>query len=112
MTISRIKIVIILMALAVAAVSFFVVSKKVSSAEFHQAAIESLDEKKNTVMELAAASAGAYSVPSAGSPLYSDAPFPSGNQSDHANDGNIDDAGYMREDPGVLMHRSYGLCRP
>ena len=53
MTISRIKIVIILMALAVAAVSFFVVSKKVSSAEFHQAAIESLDEKKNTVMELA-----------------------------------------------------------
>ena len=59
MTISRIKIVIIVMALAVAAVSFFVVSKKVSSAEFHQAAIESLDEKKNTVMELAAASAGA-----------------------------------------------------
>ena len=59
MTISRIKIVIILMALAVAAVSFFAVSKKVSSAEFHQAAIGSLDEKKNTVMELAAASAGA-----------------------------------------------------
>lgn len=59
MTISRIKIVIIVMALAVAAVSFFVVSKKVSSAEFHQTAIESLDEKKNTVMELAAASAGA-----------------------------------------------------
>ncbi len=48
--------------LVIALLSICVVSKRVSSPEFHEATIESLDEKRTTVMELTAASAAASSA--------------------------------------------------
>lgn len=45
--------------LLIALISIFGVTKYASSAEFHRKTIESLDEKKTTVMELTAASTAA-----------------------------------------------------
>ena len=57
--INRNKIIRAVMAGLLAAVSFFVVAKALTSTEFHRETIASLDAKKETVMELTAASTAA-----------------------------------------------------
>lgn len=49
------KTVLALVLLAVAALSAFVVSERVSAPEYHKASMEALEEKKITVMEMTAA---------------------------------------------------------
>lgn len=53
------KILLVALPLALALLSFFVVARYASSPEFHQKTIQSLDDKKTTVMELTAASTAA-----------------------------------------------------
>lgn len=55
----HIRLMIILLPLVFALLSFFVVARYASSPEFHQKTIQSLDDKKTTVMELTAASTAA-----------------------------------------------------
>ena len=71
------KVIIIVVLLIIALVSVFGISKVASSPEFHAKAIQSLDEKKITVMELTAASAG---VSMALALIPSDATTPLANQ--------------------------------
>ena len=49
----------IILLIVIGILSFKVISPKVSSTEFHSKAIQTLDEKKMTVMELTAATATA-----------------------------------------------------
>ena len=56
------KTVLALVLLAVAALSAFVVSERVSAPEYHKASMEALEEKKITVMEMTAAVAAMLSV--------------------------------------------------
>ncbi len=53
------KILLVALPLVFALLSFFVVARYASSPEFHQKTIQSLDDKKTTVMELTAASTAA-----------------------------------------------------
>ncbi len=55
----HIRLMIILLPLALALLSFFVVARYASSPEFNKKTIQSLDDKKTTVMELTAASTAA-----------------------------------------------------
>lgn len=55
----HIRLMIILLPLVFALLSFFVMARYASSPEFHQKTIQSLDDKKTTVMELTAASTAA-----------------------------------------------------
>lgn len=71
------KVIVIVILLIIALVSMFGISKVVSSPEFHAKSIHSLDEKKITVMELTAASAG---VSTALALIPSDATTPFANQ--------------------------------
>lgn len=71
------KLIIIAVLLIIALISMFGISKVASSPEFHAKAIQSLDEKKITVMELTAASAG---VSTALALIPSDATTPLANQ--------------------------------
>ena len=52
------RVILVLVLLAIALISIFGISKVASSPEFHAKTIKSLDEKKMTVMELTAATAG------------------------------------------------------
>lgn len=71
------KIIITIVLLAIALLSIFVISKVASSAEFHAKTIKSLDDKKITVMELTAATAGTATAIAA---IPSDATTPLANQ--------------------------------
>ena len=63
------KTVLALVLLAVAALSAFVVSERVSAPEYHKASMEALEEKKITVMEMTAAvAASSIAVPFRGTP--------------------------------------------
>lgn len=53
------RLLLVVIPLVIAILSFFVVAKFTSSTEFHAKTIQSLDEKKTTVMELTAASTAA-----------------------------------------------------
>lgn len=55
----RKKLIMILAAVLIACLSFFVVAKTVSSPEFHKKSIASLDEKQETVLEMTAVSTAA-----------------------------------------------------
>ena len=57
------KTVLALVLLAVAALSAFVVSERVSAPEYHKASMEALEEKKITVMEMAASSIAVAAIP-------------------------------------------------
>lgn len=56
---NKIRITLIIVPLIIAVLSFFVLSRTASSVEFHKENIESLETKKDKVMELTAASAAA-----------------------------------------------------
>ena len=71
------KIIITIVLLVIALLSIFVISKVTSSAEFHAKTIKSLDDKKITVMELTAATAGTSTAIAA---IPSDATTPLANQ--------------------------------
>lgn len=71
------KIIITILLIVIAVLSIFVISKVTSSAEFHAKTIESLDDKKITVMELTAATAGTSTAIAA---IPSDATTPLANQ--------------------------------
>ncbi len=55
----RLRLILIITPLVIAFMSFFLLAKTASSVEFHKANIESLESKKDKVMELTAASAAA-----------------------------------------------------
>ncbi|MFR8165713.1 MAG: hypothetical protein ACLU8D_06765 [Enterocloster sp.] len=68
------KTVLALVLLAVAALSAFVVSERVSAPEYHKASMEALEEKKITVMEMtaavAASSIAVAAIPGTPRPLW------------------------------------------
>ena len=76
-TINSKKIIITMSLLVIAVLSIFVISKVTSSTKFHAKTIKSLDDKKITVMELTAATAGASTAIAA---IPSDATTPLANQ--------------------------------
>ena len=65
MKLSKENLIKIVIAVSIACLSMFIVAPKCSSVSFHSNTIESLDEKKVTVMELAAASTAASAALSA-----------------------------------------------
>lgn len=71
------NIIITIVLLVISLLSIFVISKVTSSAEFHAKTIKSLDDKKITVMELTAATAGTSTAIAA---IPSDATNPLANQ--------------------------------
>lgn len=71
------KIIITIVLILIAILSIFVISKVASSAEFHAKTIKSLDDKKITVMELTAGTAG---IATALAAIPSDATTPLANQ--------------------------------
>lgn len=71
------KIILIILLIATALVSIFIISKVASSPEFHKETIEHLDEKKLTVMELTVATAGSATALAA---IPGDATTPLANQ--------------------------------